>query len=516
MSRIAFNNAQRITDSAIAERDPPNLPYTPLAKGIVLDYMASATIDFPSSKAVAQTNTGNDVSFFRIHPFGSEPVTVKGTLLPTYANEGYLQIGLAQIRPLQNISLLFQLAPGSSDPEQTVPAITWECLSHSGWKRLREVEILTDSTNGLIDTGIIKLTLPGTAVSHNPMMTQGLFWLRGSVTDNANAIPDIVMIHAQAAEARFIDNGNAADHLSHPLAKETITSLANDQPPIGTVWQPYSSFQGRMIENDRQYYTRISERLRHRQRAVTVWDYERLVLEAFPEIYKVKCLRSFALKQSTSSEQAVVIVVIPDISNRAPFFPLEPKAPLYLLKAIEEHLKRHASPFINIKVKNPQYEQIRYRVTVRFKEGYDQGHYLKQLNEDLKRFLSPWAYEEQADIPFGSRLHSSTVIHFIEKRSYVRYVAMLKLIEHWSEQEEEPKVFGSGEQANLATVRSPDAILVSAPDHIIDLITTDVYEEEDFEGIGYMIIGTDFKISPPGPEFRTIGFMKIGESYQVY
>jgi hypothetical protein len=48
---------------------------------------------------------------------------------------------------------------------------------------------------------------------------------------------------------------------------------------------------------------------------------------------------------------------------------------------------------------------------------------------------------------------------------------------------------------NLAAVQAADEILVSAREHFIDLISTSDYEAEEFEGVGYMIIGTDFQIA---------------------
>ncbi|PHK14793.1 hypothetical protein VF12_40755, partial [Nostoc linckia z15] len=198
------------------------------------------------------------------------------------------------------------------------------------------------------------------------------------------------------------------------------------------------------------------------------------------------------------SAAKVTVVVVPDISNTAPFFPLEPKAPLYLLKEIEAYLQKYTSPFVQIVVKNPRYERIKYRVGVRFRQRYEQGYYLNQLNEDIKRFLSPWAYEEQADITFGSSIHSSSLIYFIENRPYVDYVANLKLIEQIGIQagsQGKSDTYYRVNQSNLAQVQYPDAILVSAPEHIIDLIGTENYDEEDFEGIGYMIVGIDFIVS---------------------
>jgi len=44
-------------------------------------------------------------------------------------------------------------------------------------------------------------------------------------------------------------------------------------------------------------------------------------------------------------------------------------------------------------------------------------------------------------------------------------------------------------------VRHPDSILVSATNHLIDVITTDKYQDANFEGIGYMIIDFDFIVT---------------------
>ncbi|MDJ0713961.1 MAG: hypothetical protein QNJ54_07050 [Prochloraceae cyanobacterium] len=353
------------------------------------------------------------------------------------------------------------------------------------------------STNGLVDAGIIRLSIPDKATSQHNLLPSSLHWLRVTVKENATAIPDTLDIKTQAVRATFVNQGNAAEHFSKPLAANSIQGFVTRDPAIKTVQQPYTSFGGKPKEDNRAFTMRVSERLRHKQRAITPWDYERLVLEHFPKIYKVKCITSAAGDRNPGAAK-VTVVVVPDIANTAPFFPLEPKAPLYLLKEIEAYLQKYTSPFVQIVVKNPRYERIKYRVAIRFRSGYEQGYYLDRLNEDLKRFLSPWAYKEQADITFGSSIHSSSVIHFIEKRPYVDYVANLKLIEQVgikAGSQGKSDTYYRVNQPNLAQVQHPDSILVSASQHIIDLIGTENYDEEDFEGIGYMIVGIDFVVS---------------------
>ena len=381
--------------------------------------------------------------------------------------------------------------------ELTPPQIHWSYLSGNFWREFQNTEMLSDSTNGLVDAGIIRLSIPEEATSRNPLLPSGLHWLRATVKENADAIPDTLDIKTQAVRATFVNQGNATDHLSKPLAANSIQGFVTRDPAIKTVQQPYSSFGGKPKEDNRAFTMRVSERLRHKQRAITAWDYERLVLEHFPQIYKVKCITS-AAGDHNPGDAKVTVVVVPDISNTAPFLPLEPKAPLYLLKEIETYLQKYTSPFVQIVVKNPRYERIQYRVGIRFRTGYEQGYYLNQLNEDIKRFLSPWAYEEQADITFGSSIHSSSVIHFIEKRPYVDYVANLKLIEQIGIKagyQGKSDTYYRVNPSNLAQVQHPDSILVSAPEHIINLIGTENYDEEDFEGLGYMIIEIDFVVS---------------------
>ncbi len=464
-------------------------PYTPELKTISLNYTASVEIDLekPDDKF-------NSSQIFQLHPFGytNIPTGDKNYLLPQYPEAAALYIGIRNLQPPQNLSFLFQMVSGSGNVELTPPQITWSYLNGNHWQNFQETEILSDTTNGLLDTGIIRFSIPQTASSEHQLLPTGLYWLRATVTENPTAIPDILDIKTQAVKATYINRGNAAEHLTKPLPANSIQSLVDRDSAIKTIQQPYTSFGGKPQEDNRAFITRVSERLRHKQRAITPWDYERLVLEKFPQIYKVKCINS-AMGNTKPSEARVTIVVIPDISNTAPFFPLEPKVPLYLLKEIEDYLKKHTSPFVKLTVKNPRYETIQYRVGVRFRAGYEQGYYLNLLNEDLKRFLSPWAYQEEADITFGSAIYSSSVIHFIEKRPYVDYVAHFKLAEQKDTQTN--LLHQSETYPNLAQVQYPDSILVSAPEHIIDRIAADHYEDEDFEGIGYMIIGTDFVIN---------------------
>ena len=76
---------------------------------------------------------------------------------------------------------------------------------------------------------------------------------------------------------------------------------------------------------------------------------------------------------------------------------------------------------------HPVFERIRVEAKVVFTPGRDPGYYAGVLNDDLRRFLSPWAYQEGEDILFGARIYRSEILAFVEGRDYVDHLTDLKL-----------------------------------------------------------------------------------------
>ena len=454
-----------------------NSPYTPRIKRLSVGYTANTEVD----------------ELYHIHPFGYRSFT-RGEekthpFLPRYENEGELFIGIKDLLPPQNLSLLFQMAEGSGDPDVEREPVHWSYLSGNAWHSLEQGQLLGDTTHGLRNSGIIKFNL--TSVEPSTLLPTGLYWIRAAMAKNSRSVADTVAIKAQAVSATFVDQGNAPDHLSHPLPAESIRGLAESLPQVRAIQQPYSSFGGKSPEQAGRFYTRVSERLRHKDRALTSWDYEHLVLEAFPGIYKVKCLPVGSADDPSLSD-VVQVVVIPDIRGKLPFDPFEPKAPADVLSQIEQYLWKHNPPHCQLKVKNPTYVRIRVRLSVRFRQGYAPGYYQDLLNRELQQYLAPWAYDQSADIFFGGAINTSLIINFVEKRPYLDYVAGIKIFTSVNGKEftlYEPK---AGETPALFAL---DAILVSDRSHVIDLITEEGFDEEFYTGINAMKIELDFQVS---------------------
>jgi hypothetical protein len=410
----------------------PNEPYTPLIKELTLEYISEQNFESKYEK------------FFHVLPFGVyESLPVSGTepdkkavntnfLLPQFTieeaeQEGFLFIGLEKFSAGSNISLLFKVAESSGDASLEYPKdINWCCLSDNKWIKLDRVNILSDTTNDLRTTGIIELEIPKNATSDDTVMPAGYHWLCASVDENSQAVNKLINVKAQALVAIFTDRGNDPDHLAEPLKAETISKLEYGISEIKSIAQPYASFGGKTKEVSKDFYTRISERLRHKNRSINIFDYERIVLDKFPSIYKVKCI-NHTNQCSEIAPGNVTVIPISNLRNQNAVDLLKPRTSVNTLYEIETHLRKLNSPFINLEVANPQYEEIKVESRVYFYSGYDKGYYSQKLNDEIIKFLSPWAYDEGADIVFGGKIHASYILNFIEEREYVDYVTDFKM-----------------------------------------------------------------------------------------
>jgi hypothetical protein len=438
-----------LASAALPGGNIPNAPHVPLIAELTLSYKAHETIEF--HKKGVNDYVDRVEQLFQVWPFGRREiwpvadadkpgeVPVERRLLPHFevsdpdgnsrTAEGSLYIGLNGLdlsAGSQNLALLIQVAEGSADPELPVQPVVWSYLVGDVWHDFSDTDILADGTNGLLRSGIIRFALPKRMTANNQILPENCHWLRVSVARNTNAVCRFIALHTQAVTASLRDQGNDPSHLATPLPAGSISKLKARMAAVKKVSQPYASFGGRQQESDDAFNVRVSERLRHKGRAVTLFDYERLVLQGFPEIYKVKCI-NHTNRQQEFVPGAVRLIVVPDLRNRNAVNPLEPKASLDTLDSIHDYLAARASDFVELEVTNPDYEAIRIECQVRFHTGYDQGYYLSQLVSDIQNFLSPWLHDEAADISFGGRIHRSQVLLFVEQREYVDFVTDFRI-----------------------------------------------------------------------------------------
>ncbi len=404
----------------------PSQPWTPIIGNISLDYMATATI--------------NEMELVHLYPFAGcykkVNIALTPTLFPKFCDEGTLFIGLTKFQPGINLNLLFQLAEATADSEAQQQPLHWHYLAANEWTELRKgFEVIEDNTLALTASGIVKLSLPAAMTNTNTVMPGNLFWIKASMGMNTRCVSDTIDVFTQAiASTVILDAANDTARLSEGLEAGRIAKLLDADPAIKKVTQPFASFDGVVPELEGGYYQRVSELLRHKNRAIQKWDYERIVLENFPKIFKAKCI-SHSFKEDASKYKNdipyapgyVLVALIPDFKKLDAGNSFEPKVPVSLLEKITGHFQKIISPFVRIAAVNPRYERINFCITVRLLPGKDRAFYQEKLKSDLREFLAPWAIGKYEKLSFGQCVSRSEILRFMEATDYVDFILELRM-----------------------------------------------------------------------------------------
>jgi hypothetical protein len=479
------------TEGAPGEVIVPNAPYTPALASVQLSYEAVLT---------AAEHPG-EVTLIHLHPFGvrvDPPVeedAAGSRLLPEYGDEGTLYLGVRDLAPRQSLSVLFQAAEATADTDLEKATVQWSYLAGNDWKAFDEIQIPVDTTRGLIASGRIEFSIPADATTEHTVLPSGMIWLKASVDHNAGAVSELVGVHPQAVRATFVDRGNDPGHLAEPLPAETISKLVESDPKVKGLVQPYASFGGRPPEDALPFYTRVSEHLRHKRRAVTLFDYERLVLEEFPAVYKVKCINHTNENHETAPGH-VLVAVIPDLSGLPAADRRAPKVTFDVLETIKEFLDGLNSPFVTtptaarggLHVLNPKYESIRVAFSVQFRAGVTSISYeVRELQRGIVRFLSPWAYEDAADISFGGAVYKSSILQFVEEQPAVDFVTDFRMMHG-----------DSTADVDVIEAGTPRSILIPAPaaEHAVTPLASPcpATNVRSPGGIGALTLSQDFLV----------------------
>ncbi|WP_315817945.1 baseplate J/gp47 family protein [Paraflavitalea speifideaquila] len=508
--------------------------------------MKSVTLGYKAKESFTPSLPDGADQFFILDAFGNAEcnANIPARLIPALPvpaasisgnKVGVLYVGINKCLPPQILPLLFQMESGSMPGNVLLRKenITWSYLLDNTWRPIAAPDIQRDTTGTFQKPGIIQVSVAPDADLSATLMPPGLCWLKVTARQNADGASDVLAIVAQAASAtRIVNEGDAISTLLPGTIKQLVTKAS----AIKTVKQNYPSFDGLAAETDADFYVRISERLRHRNRTVAGWDYERIVLQQFPGLFKAKCLSytNYIDDFNNLKPGSVKLVVIPDVRHGNVGNLLQPTSNLAYLDEIRQFIvDNNPSPFLTadkVYVCNPVYETLLVNCKVAFMTGKDPGFYTNQLEGDLRRFLSPWAYEEGKDITFVGKIYRSEILAFIEGRDYVDHVINFQLYHRFRGTDTTSGIgcmiigtdfivgikpsatiassdgsgtyagttigvdFVIGNPVDIATATRPDAILASNVTHRIDTLQEGSFECSGVTslGIGEMIVGLDF------------------------
>jgi hypothetical protein len=366
------------------------------------------------------------------------------TFLPDYIPNGFsdyaadLYIGFSGIIPGQNISLLFDIADETAAQSIMEAKISWHYLSNNEIKIIDAGKI-TDTTSNFLQTGIVQLMLPEDATNSNSIVEgKDTFWLVARCDSNYEVVANIRSVKTNAiAVIRVLDDSN--DEAKISVAPGTIENVYPKTANIKSVEQFLPSQNGREEEDDKHYFWRSSQLLRHKQRAVTQWDFEQLVLEKFPGIYKVKCLNHAWYNEVNEKIHArsssTLISVLPHFRVNPENANFQPSLSISKLIDVKAYLQNKTSAFNKLQVVNTSWDIVRIEINAMLNKGImDVPFYQQQLDEDLKKFLAPWAYEKQTALFNQQKIYVATLVDFIDELPYIHHIRQFKIFKNGIEQ----------------------------------------------------------------------------------
>ncbi|GAA0553609.1 baseplate J/gp47 family protein [Chitinophaga japonensis] len=491
------------------KRPVPNLPYLPMLNALSLSYTLE---HMEALKSVQSAQQADGLEVYHALPSGYRriyPDPGKGntfSLLPVTSDMANLCIGFNRLYPNEELSLLFQLEEKHySDTVGNITPVTWSYLYNNSWIPFERTQVLSDDTSNLLKSGIVRLRIPDGICNGNTILDPALYWLRVSTSVVTGANPRVIGIFPNAvlAERQLQAEGQSLKEVPS-IASFAIKKFKTDIKPVQQVWQPFPSFGGQQQEPEAQYYTRVSERLRHKQRPALASDIAQVLLQEFPGLLIVKCLgtdEGAALLPGMADLRIIVVPAVPDMQPGRQEVP-EPRVDLATLYRIQSFVQQALSPFIKAEVRNPVYEKVKVVCKVKFNgsDNRNDNLHLRQLHEDIKRFLCPWMFEGIASLKIGSVLYRSEILNFINRLSYVSYVTGFSLVHFYHEKhlrtgqvtacvsdtalDDAPAIYAS----------VPEGVLVPTQEHLITVLDHRAYEDPQALGIDGLQVGDELLV----------------------
>lgn len=431
----------------------PREPYTPVIESLSLGYQSSQDIALGSEPA--DTAPGLLQGAYHVLPFGIAPILRTGeqardkapSLLPRYPNDGNLYLGLDGGDPQGGLNLLFHLRKevATGRWSDASPVFDWATWHDGGWKPLPAHALVSDGTQGMLRTGIVQLNLPGGMAPLRLPRSAPCYWLRLSADWGFVRMAGLHGVHCHAVRATRVapagaEAGYAFDQVELPPG--SIDRAARSLAGLGSVLQVGASEGWRAADPPAALRMRAAERLRHKARAVTRWDYERLLLDAFPVVWKAKCFPHHEPAALEAQDTAggprhrhlanrpgqVLVVVVPYPHPGDLFSSTEAsRLDAAVLDAMERHLRSCAPPGATICVRNAAYERAQVRCSVRLARDRHPGTALRQLNQAIIEHLSPW-HEDGLGAEFDWSVRAEDMEAFLRAQPGVEEVGRVSML----------------------------------------------------------------------------------------
>ncbi|MBB2147956.1 hypothetical protein [Pedobacter gandavensis] len=495
-SDAALHNSKRF----VKKRPLPEQPYTPLLNNVFIDY--TQRISEQLNNATGNIPAFNNITLFYLEPFGYEQVfpgkiRSEYPLIPAEEYDSNFYIGFDKITPGEALSILFHLEEKTAHESAVkVEPLQWSYLYHNSWIRMNEKYVLSDTTESFITSGIVQLIVPEDIKLGNTRMPGELYWMKIAVAGRNVVKSKIKALFVNVVPATHLVGMDDPDLLILPPA--VLKTIVNPVKGIQNIWQLFPSFGGKPAENKVDFYIRVSQRLRHKNRLLMARDIEQTVLENFPEIIIAKCLRTDEEEIGSIPDFSGLRIILVALTENSFPVNMKPMVSLDTLCKVKDFLQPKLSPQVDISIENPVYERVKVVCKVKLVSGNhaEQLFYTKQLEKDINEFISPWYFRRDTNYGIGRKLFVEEMRNFIKSKPYIL------TIEHFGLGHFYHSMDGTGMNDSKSVKISgylvgsvPEAIFIPAETHFIEISESTEASHETLDiGLNYLRVGDELLI----------------------
>ena len=230
--------------------------------------------------------------------------------------------------------------------------------------------------------------------------------------------------------ARYQTDGGTAGN--QPIG--AITQLKTTVPYIDSVANPEPATGGIEAETMAALLERAPRQIRHRDRAVTLEDYEDLAKLASPTVARAKCVPLRDLRTDPLGQEkcpgTVSLIIVPQSDEAKPL-------PIHrLIHRIQTDLETRADPTINLVVVGPLYIRIEVTIEIALTSFEAVSSLEKTIEQTLAKFLHPLTGGfDNNGWNFGRTPHPSDFYHLLGSISDIDRIHALDI----DEIEEQPE-----------------------------------------------------------------------------
>lgn len=467
-----------------------NSPITPLVERMALSYTSSETVDLGSK------NCNSRLIVSHIYPLGQAsiyPRRTNSTLPFVYSldSEANILLALGNIKGEEFVNLYFDFfAEKSPLASLEIPSVKWYWGDGYHWEALPDDSVYKNATRNFFNSGEVSIYLP--KIPNDSFRdSKGQVWLRAGIWSNKENISGIKQIRINIAKV-YRDK----TFLSQTQDKSFVLNASEINIPGINLIEQIAPFVGECHEeNELAKMIRVSEYISHRGKAVTAKDYERIVLEAFPDVSRIKCICNYDAKAGEKQSGIITLTVVPQISQKYSL----PYTPLERLLEIKDYLKERISSAVkNIFIINPLYEYILVRCEL-FVNKTDYRELSSTtirtyVRDSINKLIAPWQYVGGTPL-FDHAFNVEQLYTQIKQVKQAGRIKQISVIHIYKDTNEKSCVREYTQMNEIIHPQYPHAILIPVNNHTI--ITSADNQENNMNnefGVNEMEISENFII----------------------